>query len=119
MAIEKNTNYGNISVSTEANSSLTGSVIMASYGIVGMASHKLLRDGLAEILQKENYTKGVLVKREAKGIVIDLYVIVGYNVRISQVVQEAQKKVKYELEKALNEEITAINVYVQGIKLIA
>lgn len=119
MSIEKNTNYGNISVSVDAISSLAGAIIMESYGIVGMASRKLLRDGWAELLQKENYAKGVLVKREEEGLVIDLYVIIGYNVRISPVVQEAQKKVKYELEKALNEEISAVNVFVQGVRVIA
>ena len=54
MSVEKNTNYGNISISAEAVSSLAGSVIMESYGIVGMASRKQLRDGWAELLQKEN-----------------------------------------------------------------
>ena len=119
MSVEKNTNYGNISISAEAVSSLAGSVIMESYGIVGMASRKQLRDGWAELIQKENYSKGVIVKREERGVVVDLYVIIGYNVRIASVVQEAQKKVKYELEKALNEEIAAVNVFVQGVRVIA
>ena len=38
MAVEKKTNYGNISVSEEAVASLAGGVITESYGVVGMAS---------------------------------------------------------------------------------
>ena len=98
MTVEKKTNYGSISVSEEAVASLAGGVITESYGVVGMASKQILKDGWAELLKKENYTKGVVVRNGKAGLEIDLYIVVSFGVKISEVVTEAQKKVKYMLK---------------------
>ncbi len=119
MAVEKKTNYGSISVSEDAVASLVGGVITECYGVVGMASKQVLRDGWAEMLKKENYARGVVVKKNDEGLDIDLYIIVGFGVKISEVVLEAQKKVKYMLEKTLSLEVTSVNVFVQGVRVLA
>ena len=115
MTVERRTNYGPISVTEEAVASLAGGVITECYGVVGMASKNLFRDGLAELLKQENFSRGAVVKNKDEGLEIDLYIIVSFGVKISEVVQEAQKKVKYVLEKSLSEPITAVNVFVQGV----
>ena len=118
MNVEKQTNYGTISVSEEAVASLAGGVITECYGVVGMASRQILRDGWAELLNKENYARGVIVKNTDDGLEIDLYIIVSFGIKISEVVAEAQKKVKYMLEKTLSVEINAVNVFVQGVRVM-
>ena len=50
MAITKNTQYGNINIAIEAIASLAGGVVSECYGVVGMASQKIFKDGLAELL---------------------------------------------------------------------
>lgn len=119
MTVEKKTNYGSISVSEEAVASLAGGVITESYGVVGMASKQILKDGWAELLKKENYTKGVVVRNGKAGLEIDLYIVVSFGVKISEVVTEAQKKVKYMLEKSLSQEVVQVNVFVQGVRVVA
>ena len=119
MTVEKKTNYGSISVSEEAVASLAGGVITESYGVVGMASKQILKDGWAELLKKENYTKGVVVRNGKAGLEIDLYIVVSFCVKISEVVTEAQKKVKYMLEKSLSQEVAQVNVFVQGVRVVA
>ena len=118
MTVEKKTNYGSITVSEEAVASLAGGVITECYGVVGMASKKFVKDGWAELLKKENYAKGVVVRKVDGGLEIDLYIIVSFGIKVSEVVQEAQKKVKYILEKSLSEEVLAVNVFVQGVQVI-
>ena len=118
MTVEKKTRYGAISVTENAVASLAGGVITECYGVVGMASKKILRDGWAELLKIENYSRGVVVKETNDGLEIDLYIIVSFGVKISEVVQEAQKKVKYVLEKSLSEPISCVNVYVQGVQVM-
>ena len=118
MTVEKKTNYGSISVSEEAVASLAGGVITECYGVVGMSSKQVLRDGWAELLKKDNYAKGVVVHDSSNGLSIDLYIIVSFGVKISEVVQEAQKKVKYVLEKTLSQDIASVNVYVQGVRVV-
>ncbi|MBR2676668.1 MAG: Asp23/Gls24 family envelope stress response protein [Solobacterium sp.] len=118
MTVEKKTRYGAISVTENAVASLAGGVITECYGVVGMASKKIIRDGWAELLKIENYSRGVVVKETDDGLEIDLYIIVSFGVKISEVVQEAQKKVKYVLEKSLSEPISCVNVYVQGVQVM-
>ena len=94
MAIETKTNYGNISITSDAIASLAGGIITECYGVVGMASKQVLKDGWAELLKKENYFK------------------------ITETVKEAQKKVKYMLEKTLSQDIHSVNVFVQGVRVM-
>ena len=118
MAVTKNTNFGMVNVSEEAISTLVGGVVSECYGVVGMASRNIFKDGIAELLKKENYAKGVNVKGDTDGLVIDVYIIVGFGVKVSEVVSEVQKKIKYMTEKTLQVEVVSCNVYVQGIRVI-
>ena len=114
--VTKNTSLGGISVSIDAIASLTGAIVSECYGIVGMASKHFIKDNMAVLLKQENFAKGVVVKQTETGMQLDIYVIVCYGVNISSVVHEVQKKVKYELEKALDLDFEAVNVFVQGVK---
>jgi uncharacterized alkaline shock family protein YloU len=120
MSIQKETDLGSIKISEDAIATLAGGIVMESYGVVGMASQKILKDGLAELLGKENYSKGIVVRESAdKQLELDLYVVVGYGVKITEVVYEVQKKVKYVLEKTLEVKFKSVNVYVQGVRVIS
>jgi len=120
MSISKETDLGNIKISEDAIATLAGGIVMESYGVVGMASQKILKDGLVELLGKENYSKGIVVRESAdKQLELDLYVVVGYGVKITEVVYEVQKKVKYVLEKTLEVKFKSVNVYVQGVRVIS
>ena len=82
MSVERKTNYGSISVSEEAIAGLAGGVITECYGVVGMASKQVLKDGWAELLNKENYSRGVRVKETENGLDVDLYIISWFGVMI-------------------------------------
>lgn len=118
MSIKRLNEYGQINVSSEAIATLVGGAISECYGIVGMASKKFFRDGLAELLRNDNFAKGVVIRGDEKNCDLDLYIIVLYGVKITEVVVEAQKKVAYILKKALDLEFNQINIYVQGVKVI-
>lgn len=117
MSIERMTQLGNINISSEAVAQLAGGVVTECYGVVGMASQKVVKDGFAELLKKDNYTKGVVVRKTEMGFEIDLYVILSYGVKISEIVQSVQNKVKYMLEKSLEQTFVKVNVFVQGVKV--
>ena len=118
MSLERVTSYGNINISQEAIATLAGGIVSECYGVVGMASQKLVKDGWAELLKKENYSRGVVVRKTEKGMELDLYIIIGFGVKVSEVVSEVQKKVKYVLEKTLEQDLASVNVYVQGVRVI-
>ena len=118
MSIKKESDLGSVQISDEAIAILAGGAVTESYGVVGMASQKMLTDGFYELLKKENYSKGVIVQNTDKGLSVDLYIVVSYGVKISEVVREIQKRVKYTLEKALNMDVASVNVYVKDIKVV-
>ncbi len=118
MSIKKNTALGDIQISDDAIATLTGSSVNECYGVVGMSSQKPIKDGFFELLKKDNFAKGVIISKDDEGIVVDLYVIISYGVKVTEVVSEIQKRVKYTLEKTLNMDVAKVNVYVQGIRVI-
>ncbi|GAA0299062.1 putative alkaline shock family protein YloU [Gracilibacillus halotolerans] len=109
---------GNVTITNEVIATIAGGAAIECYGIVGMASRKQLRDGIAEILRKENFTKGVVVRQAEDQIHIDMYIIVGYGTKISEVAHNMQSQVKYNLEKTLGLKTTTINIYIQGVRVI-
>ncbi len=75
-----------------------------------------LRDGVAELLRRDNVDRGVDVLEVEGGLAIDLYVIVQYGMRISEVAHNLQETVKFEVERAVNVPVAEVNVNVQGVK---
>lgn len=118
MPIKKENEFGKISINEEAIAQLCGAVVTQSYGIVGVASQQVFRDGLAQLLNKENYSKGVIVKKGEYGLEIDVYVILAYGIRVSEVINELQNRLFYELDRSLQQDVAKVNVYVQQIKKI-
>ena len=82
-----------------------------------MISKNYLVDGYSALLKKENYSKGVVIKDRKEGIQIDVYVVISYGVKISEVVIGLQQRVKYSLENTLNIDIDSVNVHVEGIRV--
>lgn len=116
--IKKTTDLGDINLSLDVVASITGGAVTQCYGVVGMASQKVMKDGFYALLNYENYSKGVIVEDGETGTIINLYIIVGYGIKISEIVYAVQKKVKYDLENTLDIDVEAVNVYVQSIKVI-
>ncbi|MEW7718160.1 Asp23/Gls24 family envelope stress response protein [Staphylococcus aureus] len=117
MTLEISNDYGKIDISNEVIASVVGGKAVECYGIVCMASRQQVRDGIAEILGHENYAKGIKVTENNGVVDIDMYIIVSYGVKISEVANNVQSTVKYTLEKSLNVSVNSINIYVQGVRV--
>lgn len=118
MSLQVKTDKGTVTISIQAIQTLSGTIANESYGVVGMASQHMVRDGLAEILRQENYKKGVTVKKNDGDVEIDLYVVIAYGVKVVEVVQSIQHKVEYEVEKMFGLKVRSVNVFVQEIRVI-
>ncbi|MFJ8063862.1 Asp23/Gls24 family envelope stress response protein [Psychrobacillus sp. NPDC096426] len=117
MSIELKNEFGQIDISQDAVAQIAGGAAIECYGIVGMASKHQIRDGLTDILRKENFTKGVVVRQEKEHLHIDMYIIVSYGTKISEIAYQIQSKVKYTLNKSLGMSVESVNVYVQGVRV--
>ncbi len=117
MSIELHTKDGQVTITSEVIATIAGGTAVECYGIVGMASKSQIRDGIAEILRKENYSRGIIVRQEDEKLHIDLYIIVSYGTKISEVANNVQSQVKYTLQQSLGLSIDSVNIYIQGVRV--
>jgi uncharacterized alkaline shock family protein YloU len=73
--------------------------------------------GLAEVLHRDHRHQGVEVRLENDSIIIDVYVIIEYGVRIMTVARNVMEGVKFAVEKALGVPVEQVNVHVQGLRV--
>ena len=118
MAVKMMTQNGLIEMSNDVIATVVGGAATDVVGIVGMASKKQIKDNIDEILRKENYSKGVVVRQEENGVAVDVYTIVSYGTKISEVSRNVQEKVKYNLETMLGVTANSVNVFVQGVRVL-
>ncbi|WP_284638936.1 Asp23/Gls24 family envelope stress response protein [Paenibacillus silviterrae] len=118
MAIELATEYGKVFVTDEVIAILAGSAALDCYGLVGMASRNQLKDGIAELLRRDNLSRGVEVHRDEQGLMaIDLYIVVSYGTKISVVAHNVQTKVKYVLNDVAGLKVENVNIFVSGVRV--
>jgi uncharacterized alkaline shock family protein YloU len=60
---------------------------------------------------------GVAIDFAERRVVIDLYVVVEYGTRISEVASNVASGVKFSVEQALGLPIVQVNVNVQGVRI--
>lgn len=111
---EQEQNYGQIEISSTAVATIASQAVNQCYGIVGMASKNFV-NGIAQLLSRDPH-KGIDVKMNDETIEIDIYVIMEYGIRILAVAESVQNTVSFHVEKALGRDVTAVNVFVQGVR---
>lgn len=109
---------GQYSITEEVIATVAGVAAMEIYGLVGMASRKQMKDSITELLRKDNLGRGVEVRIEDDQVQVDMYIIVSYGTRISEVANNVMEKVKYTLENTLGVDVYPVNVYVQGVRVL-
>ena len=110
--------YGRIIISEDVLATVAGAVAIECYGLVGMASRKI-SDGFTELLRKENLSRGVVVSHKGDEVIIDLYIVVGYGVKISEVAARVMERVRYSMETLTGLHVSRVNVNVQGVRILA
>ena len=67
------------------------------------------------ILKKGSLSKGVKISKPDKAIVVDVFVIVDYGVRIPDVSFNLQRKIKSDLKDETGLKPEAVNIHIQGV----
>lgn len=104
---------GSIRIADEVVSIIAGLAATEVKGIAGMSGG--IAGGIAEILGKKNFAKGVKVEVGEREAAIDLYIIVEYGVRIPEVALSVQENVKRAIETMTGLSVVEVNVHVQGV----
>jgi len=112
-------NLGKVEVSPEAIITIAAQAVMEkAYGVIGFASRRLSRNGRAEMLRSDQFREGIQLRYDGDQIILDLYVIIEYNTRISEVALNIMSTVKYEVERHLGRPVGEVNINVQGLRKV-
>lgn len=106
------TRLGKIEISRAAVATIAGQAVVECYGVVGICSR-----GLAEVLYRNRRHRGVEVRFRDGAIIIDVYVIMEYGVRIVAVARNVMERVKFVVEQAVGVSVEQVNVHVQGLRV--
>ena len=111
--VKNDNSLGSIRIADEVVSIIAGLAATEVDGIAGMSGG--LVGGIAEMLGRKNFAKGVKVEVGEKEAAVDLYIIVKYGVRIPDIALAAQENVKQAIETMTGLSVVEVNVHVQGV----
>ena len=111
--VKKDNSLGSIRIADEVVSIIAGLAATEVEGIAGMSGG--IAGGIAEMLGRRNFAKGVKVEVGEKEAAVDLYIIVKYGVRIPDVALAAQENVKQAIENMTGLSVVEVNIHVQGV----
>ena len=111
--VTSNKGLGSIRIADEVVSVIAGLAAMDVDGVAGMSGG--LIGGIAEMLGRKNFSKGVKVEVGEKETAVDITLVVTYGVDIRQVVTEVQKNVRRAIESMTGLKVIETNVQVQGV----
>lgn len=113
----KSNELGAITVEKEVVETIAGLAALDCYGLVGMVPHNI-QSGITNMLGLESIRKGVEVTSGEDGLIVDVHVIIGYGIKISEVALSVMQKVAYVLEQGAGIPVEKVNVNVKGVKVI-
>lgn len=113
--VKENTDdNGNIKISVDVVSTIAGIAANEIEGVAGMCGS--IAGGIAELLgSKKNPSKGVKVEMKEDSVVIDLYIVVFYGIRIPELAWELQENVKNSVESMTGLTVEKVNIHVDGV----
>lgn len=105
---------GDIKVADEVLSIVAGLAASEVSGVYAMSGG--IREGLTDMLGKQNFSKGIKVETEGHSVRVEVHVIITYGYNIPDVAIKLQEKVKEAVEAMTGFEVTAVDIHVEGVK---
>ena len=108
---------GEIQISSEVFTTITGAVATSCFGVKGMAARSK-KDGLVHLLRSESMAKGVRVLiHEDDAVSIELHIIVDNGVNLTAVSDSIMSEVRYAVGRMTGAEVRAVDVYVDSMEI--
>lgn len=105
---------GKIEVLPNAIHTIVVQATTSCYGVLGIASPRL-HGGQAVLLPLEQSNQGVRAQVVNEQLQVEVYVVLEYGLRISEIAHNIMSSVKFSIEKMLGVPVAQINVNVQGL----
>ena len=113
----QDTHMGNVAINSDVIAQYAGAAAMECFGVVGMAGLNL-KDGFVKLLKLDDIKRGISVIVRNNKLVINFHIIVAYGVNVRSVSENLIETIKYKVEEFSGIEVSKINIYVEGVKVI-
>jgi len=108
---------GEIQISSEVFTTITGAVATSCFGVKGMAARSK-KDGLVHLLRSESMGKGVrILFHEDDSVSIDLHIVVDSGVNLTALSDSIMSEVRYNVSNMTGAQVRAVNVYVDSMEV--
>ena len=109
------TEKGQISISADVFTNITGAAATNCYGVKGMAVRSTT-DGLVHLLRLESMSKGVKVTyNDDKTISLELHIIVENGVNLMATSRAIMNTVRYQVSRDTGVEVKSVDVFVDSM----
>lgn len=106
---------GEIRISSDVFTIITGAIATSCYGVKGMAVRSKT-DGLVHLLRKESMAKGVKVTYNGDETVsIELHIIVDNGVNLTAISRSIMERVTYEVGHTTGMAVRNVDVYIDSM----
>ena len=110
------TDLGFINIAPEVLADIAGYAATSCFGVKGMTMRSV-SDGIAQLLRRENMSRGVRVtEAEDGGVNIDLHLAVEHGVNIATICRSIINEVRYNVEKMTGIDVKNVDIYVDAIR---
>ncbi len=116
MSMITETKYGLIEVTDNVIANIAGCVATRCYGVVGM-TQRGTRDGIVNLLKKENMSKGIRVIQKDGAVSLELHIMVEHGVNIAAIGENISSTVSYMIEEMTGIIPKEVQVCVDGIRV--
>jgi len=106
---------GNIYIQPEAIATIARHSALQSYGVVGLAPCNVCQM-IRKFFRRESPC-GIKVKSNDEGLIINLYIIVEYGLRIKSITDSAAHTIRYNVERTIGIPVQRVNVHVRGLRI--
>ncbi len=115
VAMKLQTEKGEVRISSEVFTNITGMAATNCYGVKGMAVRST-KDGLVHLLRRESMAKGVKVRYHDDATVsIELHIIVDNGVNLTAVSRSIMSEVKYNVSRLTGIQVRGVDVFVDSM----
>ena len=107
--------YGTVKIANEVVAVIAGLAATEIEGVAGMSGG--ITGDITEMLGMKNLSKGVKVEVGEVETAIDIFIVMQYEAKISEVAKKIQENVKNTVEMMTGLDVVEVNVHVQGINI--
>jgi uncharacterized alkaline shock family protein YloU len=106
---------GNIFISHRAIATIAAQTALSSYGVVGFTSRDFLRGIMNLVIRDQAYGVEIVINKDTIGI--DIYIVIEYGVRITEVANSVASSIRFNVEKLTGLTVERVDVHIRGLRI--